>query len=280
MCDIAARARYLIDHVLTELVVDRRMRLPKPAPGSDLSKAAVMEVIEQISGRIEHTTISGARICTTDNKITLTTAWCCERWCSTYRLLQFVNSHSDKAKATSTSCRIGEVFVWPSSIPDPATQHDVLVTQANQVYPNVVLAAVLHEVGHAVNVGRSSSMREMELTCDRFASKYLLGAREDPLSDALRFGLAIWFCCLCTEGLNAGGWSIRSHPNPVQRMQNFLREFVQTESEINTMVWQLCVGHVMVLARTHNRPALDDFILPEGNYQSLDTMLDDLKSCW
>jgi len=278
MCVLSTRATYLIEHVLAGVIVGRRIRLPKAAPGTDIKDQAFPEVLARISGRVEDIAKSRASISVTDGRITLTTGWLCERWCSAYLLLKsnFLDQDNDPILE---ALPVGDSFVWPANIPDPRTAHD-LVLQANRIYPILVTAAVLHEIGHAINAKCDCSKPDMELRCDHFAAMYLLGSRMDGFRDISMLGLAAWFCCLCSESLNAGYWSIADHPNPIRRMQRYLRNFVPIESELGTVIWLLCVGHVMRLARIHNRPALDEVVLLDNGYQNFNALLSDLESCW
>jgi len=280
MCQNAVRARYLIDHVLKDVIAGGRMRLPKAAPGSGLDSIEFRDVLNRISGRIEDLPKSDASICTTHGRISLTTAWFCERWCSAYQLLKSVDPASIKHGQVLESIQTGEPFSWPESIPGPSTKNCSLVEQTNRIYPAVVVAAVLHEIGHAVNADRQCSRPDIELICDDFACAYLLGSRADQLRDVFTLGLAVWFCCLSSESLRDGSHLSVSHPSPVKRTQNFLKKYVQRDSETGSCAWLMCVGHVMRLARIHNRPALDEEDLTKKDYQTLDAILEDLKSCW
>jgi hypothetical protein len=51
MSDLSIRARYLSEHVLDGVIIDRHVKLPQASPGSNLPSQEVREVLARISGR-------------------------------------------------------------------------------------------------------------------------------------------------------------------------------------------------------------------------------------
>lgn len=280
MCDLVAKARFLVETVLAHFIFDSRIHLPRPAQGSGLSNAGVREIVLGLTGEIADIARSEACVTFQNHRLKLTTGWCCERWCSVYLLLKpVIRPPLSVDEPILEALSVSEAFHWPDSIPSPQTENDELVSLTNRAYQWVAIAAVLHEIGHVANAGSGITGPELELTCDRFASLYLLGRRDNPGTDVQMLGAALWLCCLCSESLNSSQFLSRSHPNPVERLHCYLTEFVNGDSETGKAVWTLCAAHVIKLARIHNRASLDDEVVNAG-HATLDAWLRDLRSCW
>lgn len=259
------------------VIVNGRVRLPKRAPDSEVAPEPLDPILEKLTARIEQSPSAVASI-SRSSDIRLTSAWLCKRWCSSYLLLRSVTP-TNEGGGILDAPPSREWANWPSSIPSPATQGDKIVDKVNKVYPILFASTILHEIGHSVYAGRQLRGPELEFACDRFAASYLLGRGRDNSKSFAIWGVAIWQCCLCTEQLGSEQFISSTHPNPVVRLQSLLRDHVALADELGGAVWLMCVGHVLRLAKSCNRPSIDEEVLP-SSYSTLPDLLSDLASCW
>jgi hypothetical protein len=274
MSEISVYATYLIENILTPVIYENRVRLPY---SFKTETKLIQEIVPKIRTQIKDSGKSCAMISKKDWVINLTTAWLCQRWCSAYGLLLSVNEPKAAQQFFEVQIR-ADNFVWPKNVPDPTSTDDTTVDNANKLFPYLFATTILHEIGHAVHCGNLNYF-ELELACDHFAICYLLDDRPEANRNVVMLGLAVWFCCLCSESLDSCAFTSATHPNPVTRMERFLKEFVPNEGDVGNAIWMMCVGHVMRLARFHNRSSLDEDVLGYAHH-NLEALLGDLKSCW
>lgn len=270
-------AMYLIENVLADAIIGERAMLPQVAPGFDPPAQFFDVIIPKLRARIFNSSRSSASI-SKDWVITLTTSWFCKRWCSSYLLLKSI-THPQPGDPFLKALEFKESFEWPTVAPSPALTDDETVDRTNKVYPCIFAGTLLHEIGHAIYAESGLEGPRLEYACDHFAISYLLGNRSDADRGFVMLGLAVWLCCLCSESLDAGSYHSVTHPNPVARVESFLKEFVPADDEFGGMAWMICVSHVIRLARIHNRGALDEEVLP-SRHADLAALLSDLKCCW
>ena len=259
----------------------RPLHLPQPAPGSGVNRLRLAEISANHELVIWEGLQSKASLKFECRAINFTHGWICERWCSTYFLLR---SSVSPLPAGDPLIKVmlrerERIVTWPDDAPIPSTQGNDLVQLANRVFPWVVLPTLLHEVGHVVEQNSDLKGPALELVCDAFAIRYLLGKREDEFRDIVMLGLAIWLCCLCSEYLPHDVSIGKDHPNPVDRARNFLSSFVPRDTEMGHRVWALCTSHVMRLTRVHARSFLDTDVLSK-KHSDLEELLEDLRRCW
>jgi hypothetical protein len=276
---LSRRARFLVERVLEKFIHGGRLHLPQAAPGSGLANLDPRGLSLRLTARIEDVARSNAWLSTDEAKVTLTTGWCCERWCSVYLILKSVSPNLQRDYPILEVLPQSEEFAWPDSVPPPDIEGDAVAVQTNNIYPWVLIATVLHEVGHAVNAELKATALEMELACDEFAARYLVGTGDFETRDVRMLGLTLWVCSICSESLGSSFSSSATHPNPVERMHRFLRAFVPADSEFGQTLWLLCAAHVIRLARIHERPNLDAEVLTNSQ-ANLDQLLQELKLCW
>jgi hypothetical protein len=277
MSSVSQRTKYLVDHVMTSFIHDGCFHLPKAAPdfsqADERSKAKA--IFPTLRIQIEESVRPNASISIPKGKITLTTAWCCQRWSSAYSLLTPDGNpqHPDLPLDEET-------FAWPAEFPDPENDAEP-VKQINRIYPWIVTATVLHEVGHSLYSGVSECRASIELDCDRFAHRFLVGSREFDTKDLRMLGLACWVCCLCSESLGPGCYPTdhHCHAHPVDRVKLFLNEFVPQTTSLGNRIWLICIGHLTRLASFHRRPAFEEGEL-ERDYPNWEEALNVLRLVW
>jgi hypothetical protein len=274
-------ATFLQDELLSTVIRDSRYYLPDPA--CSIVRSPIVQAARQISLRveIEHTAknVAGTRV--RDGIIKLSDGYFCERWCATYFLLKSALTQKMVPEAPLlTLLPKGAAFSWPVDTPQPAEIAMEFVEPTNKIYPSVVTATLLHEIGHNLVEKVTVPGPVREAMCDRFAERYLLGKRRGDGTDFRRLGVAIWLCCICSESLSESGYYSSTHPHPVDRVLTFLKAHAShpPKSELDSIVHLICAAHIMKLARV-SRPSHTDTVL-ENKHRNLRHLLRDLKDCW
>jgi hypothetical protein len=279
MSELSRRAQFLVSNALREHVVGGRLRLPQPAPGSDFEDVNVSTVV-RLRATITESPTCNLSISRRDAEfiITIPIGWLCSRWCSAYQLLKAAYPGAASQAVILEPVQPDIPFDWPESVPGPTNDADPVVAQTNQFFPWLVSAAVLHEIGHAVNASKASGPA-LELKCDRFSALYLLGTSDFEAREVRMFAIATWLCCICSESLTYCSHFATTHPNPVERLQAFLREFVPRDTTIGNALWMMCLGFAIRIARSRDRVTLDVLVL-KTVYDNFDRFLSDLAKCW
>lgn len=158
-----------------------------------------------------------AKISVTQRRIQLPYGCLAARWCSTYRTCGLLNG-AVGFDAFRQAAPVGDTFTWPSDVPAPdqATEE---VANVNKIFPYVLFATVLHEIGHIVHRERRVFGVRLELACDAFAMDYYIQSYRSENLKTVALGLAIWVCCLCSESLFFTEHKSRSYPSPARRME-------------------------------------------------------------
>jgi len=285
MVELEKAAVFLQEKCLHDFIVhDQSVRVPPPAPHSDVAALKVVEAARGFRVKIWGGAKPSATVNLGTGTIDFTIGWICERWCSTYLLLKSMVIVPAREEPLITILPREFEFAWPDLIPPPWTKGDALVRRANEVFSWVALPTILHEVGHIVEANSFRLRRELELRCDEIAALHLLGKRKDAYADISMLGLAIWHCCLCSEDRVRKETADSEYPSPVERLGGYLNGFVSTEAELGSRIWLLGVSHVMRLTVERAKDTLGardklDAVL-SSFHGSLDDMLQDLGAFW
>jgi len=173
---------------------------------------------------------------------------------------------------------IHDHFTWPEDMPSPdgATPE---IAATNKVYPYVILATILHEIGHLVHRDRCAPHRRIELACDAYAIDFLGRSNRVEAHDILVLGLAVWMCCLCAESLRYDEFSSTSHPSPAHRMERLLAyRLPRAHSRTMKAFRLLCFGQLVNLARIRREDLVEQ--INNRDYGSFVARIHALRKCW
>jgi hypothetical protein len=267
-------AEYLARNILTPLIQDGRLILPRQASDGGIPE----EIMQQLSASITNN-LSPIASVSHNYVITLPAGFLCRRWCSVFRLAEIYSGKTYGLENYKCVVDIhGSEYVWPRELPAPNVVTNPVVCSVNAIFAVVLMATVLHEIGHAV-LGKPQSP-EVELECDAYAMKYLLEKCAPNEYEMNALAVAIWICCLCDESLYYDEHNSATHPNAVQRMLQFAKLYLVPDrgNDAISKIELFCVGHIINLGRIRRGDETDRVCA--RNHTDLMELLHDMQACW